>query len=378
MNPYAFIQIILYVFAGILAVVGIFNKTGNDKSISRYDKIIIIGIILTLGFSILLEVIKADAERDSAASREQDHKQYIDSLTKIIAKSDVLLIRTDSTLGTQALLQKRTDSLLNITNEISGETQGVLNNTSSVMQNQKEDFANYGRDKNPLFPMKVSIDLSISFDEGDFSKRLLDSFYNYKKTFEEGASKEDNNVRAIWKEAERKISSISFYGLTKTSIIFQKYPSLRFLNEKAIEIKLQTEPDESLSDAKKSLIFAGFFSLSVMGDIGGKSWITIDYEKRQIYFNCEYDGITLLEPTKYKPIGTKDLYDNYIIVHPRQLCNYVIHSINMRGGNSNVYYSSSIIFSETDSRKIENCKYYFHKIKPEEVRTRMASKKQSE
>jgi hypothetical protein len=197
MNPYTFIQIILYVFAGVLAVVAIFNKAGNEKNINRYDRICIIGIILTLGFSILLEVFKADDEKDKSESREAEHKQYIDSLTKIISKSDVLLIRTDSTLQAQSLLQKRTDSLLNITNGISGETQNVLNNTSSVIQNQKEDFANYSRDKNPLFPMKISLDMSIPFDKGDLSKNLLDSFYAYKKAFEEGAKYK--NVNAIWK-----------------------------------------------------------------------------------------------------------------------------------------------------------------------------------
>ena len=138
MNSYSFVQIILYVLASSLAVIAIFNKSPNPRTNKILNLSTVIFIILSLGFSIVFEVLKADDDRQKSESKEIEHKQYIDSLTKIIEKSDIILYKSDSTLKTQLFIQKKTDSILGFSNEISEETQNVLNHTTSVIKGQQE------------------------------------------------------------------------------------------------------------------------------------------------------------------------------------------------------------------------------------------------
>ncbi len=136
MYPYSVIQIILYIIAAILAVVSIFNKPRNtSETIAKNDKFFLVGIIVTLGLSILLEKLRADEEVENSSKREKEYLNQLDYLDTIIRKSDSTLVRVDSTLKTQHTLQIASDSIIRLNGNLLVRSQRQISLQDEIINN---------------------------------------------------------------------------------------------------------------------------------------------------------------------------------------------------------------------------------------------------
>ena len=124
MNPYSVIQIILYLFAAVLASIAIFDKSKPDKKNNLYNKLYLVCIILTLGFSILLEALKADDERTKSDLKEKEYKEYIGRLNEIIKKSDKIIDSTNKIVELQDKLQEANSQIMLLSKELKNQLVG--------------------------------------------------------------------------------------------------------------------------------------------------------------------------------------------------------------------------------------------------------------
>jgi hypothetical protein len=377
MNGYSLIQILLYVFAGILAAIAIFNKSGDNKKITPPDKLIIIGIILTLGFSIVLEAMRADKEKEEAETRNKENKAYTDSLSKIISKSQVLLSKSDSTLLAQGYILSQTDSLLKISNEISGETQDVLTKTTGVIDNQQKDLRDSERERNPVLPISLFVYFKLPFQSktkessANISKGAIDTLYMYKDYIEKGNQYDKSMVSIRHGSPKEGITSISFSNPDGYPFIRQLSYLLREKPEYNISVQKNIGVNSSSPEYKESLLFSALAGFTAFEETNIYSF-TADFSQKQFIIMLHYRKLLIIEPKNNNLIGISDLINNYLIISPRVCtCNIELEQVRLNGGGSSSGYE--IIFSSPKSQTVSqgNCcvDYYYHKIERSEIVT---------
>jgi len=361
MNSLSTIQIILYILTAISSVVALFN-TFKNEDIKRSIKIVtVVLIIVSLGLSVVHESLKADKDQANSEKREQDHKQYIDSLSKIISKSD-------STLKTQDAIQKRTDSLLIKSNQMSEETQNVLSNTVSVLDNQEKTLEDEERKRNPLFPMDLEITLKLSLRHA-FFKRVIDSIYHYKNSIENAKPYDKKDIQINWSGNTKKVSTLILRDFEKfirrndenENQEFYKYYSV--LN---FSIMLYTNFSGDLNQLFKSIPIFYATTNKQVGAIHGVSDFEYDFESKTAYLIARFTKLTFLPPTPKGTIGVSDLFNHYLVFFAEDgMCYSELIRINMEIGRpiQRAWIQLNMDQSNSHTRgKNKDCKIFIKKI----------------
>jgi hypothetical protein len=360
MTGYSIIQIILYIITCILGIAAIIPKLILEDKTKYSDKIILVGFIITLGLSILLELIRNQNDVEEKNEQLKKHKQYIDSLSLILGKSTIALQKSDSTLQSQQSLLNKNDSIINISNRTFFETQQVMLSTTDVLKKQNEQLANFEREKNPLFPMQIEITLRIPFTHESLTNKLP-KLLEYKKCFEEGRKCDSSNISVNWVGKKERVYSIRF----------SKFENLlsdeHFMYRKNIHFRLQKNNPKNYDDIWTSpCLFQGTISENPTRTIIS-SHMEIDFEHKVVYINFISEGLTLDFPKTYSPIGLSDLTNNYLIVIPGN-CSFDIYRIQLLIGKGPIIDLVNIITLSSDIIKINNtCKFYSHKITKNEI-----------
>lgn len=363
MGGHSFAQILLYLFAAIVAIVAIY-KPGGKKWNSLYTAISITLIFLILIFSLLLEMFRYDDEKNASEKKEREHKQYIDSLSSILKKSD-------STLNTQAILQKRTDSLLIKSNEISKESQNVLLNTISVLDNQEKTFVDEERKRDPLFPMDLEITLKLSFDH-EILKDVLDTFLYYKKVSESNIPYDKNRIEVNWSGDKEKISNIIFKDFERYfKYDVNTYNRIEFILNKEFYVSVYPEfngnPEQLL--LKSTPVFRAITNKK-FGAVHDISQLEVDYDNRIVYIITRFKKIIFINPLPKRPIGVADLINHYLVIFPSGLCNCELFKVRMEVGKTAYKSLVNLVMDKSNFYpwgKSGNCKVFIRKVGQNEI-----------
>lgn len=134
--------------------------------------------------------------------------------------------------------------------------------------------------------------------------------------------------------------------------------------------KLTKPSDTQLGNKLSGLkdpIFSFFATLDPMYSLGGGGYFEIDYETSQLIFSISYSDVTIIEPRKNTSIGIVDLYNNYLVVEPKEINDYHITKLLLSGKTEYSRYKVDIKFSEDERKMLNDRAFFLHKIDEKEI-----------
>lgn len=331
------IELFVIIFAGVLSTtVAIIAKVNGDRKQAKYEK--------------------------SQDSLSKSQTVLTETQSKLLSLYQGNKEKTDTIVDLQMRNQIITNNIVDIQKELQNKTEEVARLSKDIIESQTEIIAESDREKNPLFPMSVEIDISIPFSSNELGEKFIVALYKLKTVIENNELRDKKDINITY-NSDGKIKSIKVYKNNEILKLIQPIPVFK---KKRVDIALQKEKKYKLNGLKDP-IFSFFASLDPMYSLGGGGYIEINYETRQLIFSISYSDVTIIEPRKNTSIGIIDLYNNYLVVEPKEINDYSITKLILSGKTEYSRYKVDIKLSEDEKNKLDNKVFFLHKIDENEI-----------
>lgn len=302
---------------------------------------------------------KYEIMQDSLIASQDD---LTDTQTKLLGLYESNKKQTDTIVNLQIKNQEITNNIVILQNELQEKTKEVAELSRNIIESQNELLAESDRQKNPLFPMMVEIDISVPFSSSELGEIFITSLYQLKSDIENNELKNKENIIIIYDNDNK----IKFLKIVNNPEVIRKIKPINIFRDKRVDIILQKE-SKYKNDGLSDPIFMVIATLNSMYSLGGGGFLEINYEKKQILFSCNYNDVTIYEPRNITSIGIIDLHNNYLIVEPKEVNDYMITKFTLSGKTEYSRYQVNINFSEEERKKLNNRTYFLHKIDKKEI-----------
>lgn len=132
------IELVSIVIGGTLGILGAATETKNKAGrLTKWGKIALAGIIITNSFSFVHSYLKQrQASEDAFRAQERENEQ----LKTQVGYLDSILQKTDKSLSSQNLIQRKTDNLLSTLDTSANTLNSILNSNSNINSNVEENL----------------------------------------------------------------------------------------------------------------------------------------------------------------------------------------------------------------------------------------------